>query len=81
MGTARPADLRPETYAIQQGTGHVEIQDADDYYSVHCRGGVLRGINGGKRGPVPPQAPRAYGIHPSVVHACLRSQHGLHLVG
>jgi hypothetical protein len=62
--------------AIQQGSNHVEIQDAED--SVHGRGGVLFGFNGGKRDSVPPQAPRAYGVRPSDAHACLRRQHGVH---
>ena len=67
--------------ALQQGSNHVEIEDAEDYGSVYGRSGVLFGFDGGKRGPVPPQASRAYGIRPSVGHARLRRQHGMHRVG
>ena len=40
----------------------MEFEDAKDNGSVHGRGGVLFGFNGGKGGSVPPQAPRAYEI-------------------
>ncbi len=69
---------------IQQGFNQMEIQDAEGNSSVYGRGGVLCGIDGGKRDSVSLQAPRAYGVRPNVAHTGLRrqqSQHGVHRVG
>ncbi len=40
----------------------MEFQDAEDTSSVYGRGGVLCCFDGGKRGSVPQQVPRAYGF-------------------
>jgi hypothetical protein len=34
------------THVVQQGTNHVEVEDAEDYGSLHGRGRVLLRIYG-----------------------------------
>ncbi len=48
--------------------------------ALSTAGRVLYCFNCEKRGPVPLQAPRAYGIRPSVAHAGLPRQDGVHRV-
>ena len=60
-----------EPDALQPGSNHVALKDAENHGSVHGRGGVLLSINGRQCRAIPPQAPRTTRLR--LLHQCMRT--------